>query len=597
MVYINFRLRERILFMKNKKKTAYSPLVILPGINHSPVALYDSKDNPVYDSKGEKVEGTLIIPNLDAAKSHLPTLAKRLAMTALTQHCNRLEVCVYDTVCDALSYQKCDNDGNFIRNLKVKRWNCPLSGLTPDEVQWVYRMVPMKNLVDVMGEDMVYFFTFNLVGDPMDTADELNDYIQMVKEQTGYDKVTLLPVSLGGTILTAYIDAYGHKDIDRIVNTVACLNGTDITADIFEKKLNYSDDFLHHEYLPAVLGEGSGKGTTGYALNSLLHLLPKEGFDAVINGTLNAALDTILLYAPQVWAMLPSYRYDAIAEKYISAPVYKKLRERTDRFQQARLNLNDNLLAAAKDGVKIDSISGSNLNYGEVEYAFFGIVESTGKFNTDGIINISSTTLGAASAPDGTTLGDDYAPAKEGENGYSYLSPDKKIDVSTALFPDNTWIFLDQHHEVGKNDAVLNLAKAIILGEIENVHSDPEHYPQFNGAANTYHLRRWRLNDGIKALEDIESGKLFCSTATKNELIAAVEEGKAVLASTIGDRERAANVLAKLDELLIRIGRMKEPEERTEFDKTVEKITCELSRILVKYLGGGSVYDKLFRRK
>ena len=205
--------------------------------------------------------------------------------------------------------------------------------------------------------------------------------------------------------------------------------------------------------------------------------------------------------------------------------------------------------------------------------------------------------MGATCAPDGTTLGDDYTPAKEGENGYSYLSPDKKIDVSTALFPDNTWIFLDQHHEVGKNDAVLNLAKAIILGEIENVHSDPEHYPQFNGAANTYHLRRWRLNDGIKALEDIESGKLFCSTATKNELIAAVEEGKAVLASTIGDRERAANVLAKLDELLIRIGRMKEPEERTELDKAIEKITCELSRILVKYLGGGSVYDKLFRRK
>lgn len=83
----------------------------------------------------------------------------------------------------------------------------------------------------------------------------------MVKRQTGHDKVDLLPVSLGGTILTAYLDAYGHKDINSIVGVVACLNGTDIVADMMARDFNISDEYLHHEYIPTILKESNGRGT------------------------------------------------------------------------------------------------------------------------------------------------------------------------------------------------------------------------------------------------------------------------------------------------------------------------------------------------
>ena len=116
--------------------------------------------------------------------------------------------------------------------------------MSEDDIQWLYRMVPIQALENEIGGDHIYMFTFNLVGDPMESADELHEYIKMVKEQTGHDKVSFLPVSLGGTILTAYLDKYGHEDLDQIVNAVACLNGTDIVADMYARKWNLSDEYL-----------------------------------------------------------------------------------------------------------------------------------------------------------------------------------------------------------------------------------------------------------------------------------------------------------------------------------------------------------------
>ena len=576
----------------------FSPVVILPGINHSPTYLFDENGNHVKDAGGRDIGDTLIIPDKEKFKAHLPEIAKAIGLAVLTQCSGNTEKAVYDAVCDALWIQKCGDDGNFVNNLITKRWNHSLAELTEDEFRWVNIMVPLKELVDEIGKENIYFFTFNLVGDPMKTADELEDYIRMVREQTGYDKVTLLPVSLGGTILTAYLDAYGHRYVDRIVNAVACLDGTDIVADLFDMDFNTSESFLHHEFLPRVLKEMTGKGTAGYAVNSILHLLPEEAFNSLLRGAITAALDTIMINCPQIWAMLPSYRYEETAEHYLNVPEKAGLRKRTDRFQQARLNLKNNILAAVADGVRVDSISGSNLDFGEPEYTFFSAVASAEKYNTDGIINLSSTTLGATGAPHGANLGDGYVQAKEieGHPGYSYISPDRRIDVSTALLPDHTWIFLNQHHEVGRNDVVLNLFRSIILGELDDVHSDPVNHPQFNYSCNTYHLRRWLLGDAEKALSDIESDTLHCPPSIEKELREAIAEGRTVLRATVADAEKAAQVKTKLEKVLARLGRFTPKNEPSEIQHRIETAMENISSVLLKYLGGGSIFEKLFRK-
>lgn len=574
---------------EDKCNCGHCPLIVLPGINHSPTYLYDENDKPVMDSKGEKqIGGTLLILNTDdLLKKILPKALFSLLATIATQHNIMLDKVAYEAAATAFSIQKCNDEGNYVNNLKTQRWNYPLSQMTEDEVNWVYRMVPMQRIVDIIGADHTYFYTFNLVGDPMQSAKELDEYIDMVKKQTGHDKVDLLPVSLGGTILTAYLDAYGHKDINSIVGVVACLNGTDIVADMMARDFNISDEYLHHEYIPTILKESNGRGTLGYLINCILHILPQAGFNALLTGAMSGLLDTMVLNCPQMWAMVPSYRYDALASRYLSAkPV---LKAKTDRFQQARLNLKQNILDAVADGVKVNFISGSGLAFGEEMYTFFSIMSSSGKVNSDGIINLSSTALGTTGTVGGATI------AKQAHDnpdypGYSYLSPDGTIDISTAVLPDNTWVFLKQYHEVGNNDVVLNLAKALLLGEIENVHSNPAKYPQYNYFCNTKAIRRWRIDQVNEALRD----KKDLSEEDRAELIAAQAQAREVLEMTVADQAVVEAAQTRIENILYKVGQLTPPKEESKLAPGLEKFFESLSWMLYKTLGGGSVYDKIF---
>ena len=573
------------------------PVIVLPGINHSPTYLYDKNDEPVLDNNGSHIGGTLLILNLDGVLKMLPKVLLSLIATLVFQDNVLLDEAAYEVASAAFNFQKCDEKGNHIENLKTMRWNYPISEFDNHaenteygyDLDWVYRMVPMKPLVDVIGEDHAYFFTFNLVGDPMDSAAELDEYIQMVKAQTGHDKVNLLPVSLGGTILTAYLEQFGHKDINAIVNAVACLDGTDLLADFFARQWNLSDEFFYHEFISNIFVESNDFGTLGYLINLVLRIVPRAGIDALLSGAMSGILDTMMLNCPQFWAMIPSYRYDEIAKKYLSKN--PELKKRTDAFQTARLNLKDNILAAVEDGVRVNSISGSNLNFGEEMYTYFAVVASSDKVNSDGIINLSSTTLGATGAAGNATLGDGYKqknPSKEHPD-YNYVSPDNMVDVSTAVLPDNTWIFLDQYHEVGDNDVVLNLAKALLLEEIDDVHSDPEKYPQFNNKVTTKYVRRWRLADAY----EVDRSTLTPEQITK--LDKAIADGEAVVSATVAPKQEVVDSVDRaLMEILHEVGYQgyeNIEEKDTTADAVFEKILGGISWAFVKVFGGKGYFD------
>lgn len=572
-------------------KCEHSPVIVLPGINHSPTYLYDENDQPVMYN-GSQIGSTLLILN-EAALSTQAIVKTVLSVVATIFFQTNIGVdkVAYDLVSDIFKYQKCDENGDHIENLKTQRWNYSLEYMTEDELDWTYRMVPMKPLVDEIGEDHVYFFTFNLVGDPMDSADDLAEYIEMVKQQTGHDKVSLLPVSLGGTILTAYLDKYGHSELDQIVNAVACLDGTDIVADMMAREWRLDDEYLYHQFIANIFVESEGSPTMGYLVNSLLHIVPRSGVDALLSGAISAIIDTLMVNCPQFWAMLPSYRYEAIAEKYLSdKPV---LKARTDRFQQARLNLKQNILDAVADGVRVNSIAGANLDLGEEMYTYFNIVASAEKVNSDGIVNLTSTTLGATGAPGSLTLDDvDYEKNTYcSDPTHNHISPDNMVDTSTAILPENTWIFLNQHHEVGYNDVVLNLAKAIILGEVTDVNDNPEMYPQYNGPCYTQSIRRWKLPDAKK----VDQSAL--SEEDKAELNAAIAECEAVLKMTIADQPRVEAAENRIIAILHKVGAEGyeniESDKESPLDPILENITYAMSKGSLFLFGGGSPVDRI----
>ncbi|MBQ3603826.1 MAG: hypothetical protein IJA02_08290 [Clostridia bacterium] len=572
-------------------KCEHSPIIVLPGINHSPTYLYDENDNPVLYN-GNHIGGTLLILNESALTTKAIAKAIIRVVASIVLQANLgVDKVAYELVSDIFKYQRCDDKGNHVENLKTKRWNYSLEHMSEEDLDWTYRMVPMKSLVDEIGEDHVYFFTFNLVGDPMDSADELKDYIAMVKEQTGHDKVSLLPVSLGGTILTAYLEKYGHDGIDQIVNAVACLDGTDIVADFYAREWRLEDEYLYHQFFANIMVESEGKPTLGYLINSLLHIVPRSAINALLTGAMSAILDTLMLNCPQFWAMLPSYRYEALAKRYLSDK--PELKARTDSFQKARLNLKQNILDAVADGVRVNSIAGANLDLGEEMYTYFNIVASAEKVNSDGIVNLSSTTLGATGAPGKKTLDDvDYKKNTYCSNPeHNHVSPDNMVDTSTAVLPENTWVFLNQHHEVGYNDVVLNLAKAIFLGEVKDVNDKPDIYPQYNGTCYTQGIRRWKLPDAKR----VDQSTL--SEEDKAMLNAAIAEGEAVLKMTLADKERAEKAEAQLIAALHQVGAPGyeniEPAKDSPLDSVWQSITYAMSKGSLALFGGGSPIDRV----
>ena len=104
----------------------HSPVVILPGINHSPTYLYDENDEPVMYN-GNHIGSTLLILNEAAlsAGAILKVAASALSTIAFQTNMG-LDKAAYNLVSDIFKYQRCDEKGNHIENLKTQRWNYSL---------------------------------------------------------------------------------------------------------------------------------------------------------------------------------------------------------------------------------------------------------------------------------------------------------------------------------------------------------------------------------------------------------------------------------------------------------------------------------------
>lgn len=554
------------------------PVVIVPGINHSKTYLCDEDGNIKTNSDGEEIGGTLLYFDTDIIKKEVPKLIVPLFKMLITQKDNGFTDKAYEVLSEIFSVQATDENGNNINNIVTKKYNYPLSEMSEDEKSWVYRMIPMQKLTDEIGEEFVYFFTFNLFGNVMDSARELNEYIQFVKQSTGKDKVTLMNVSLGGSVFTAYLDEYGSEDLHQVVNVVAALDGTDIVADLMARQFNLDDEYLYHEYISMVADENLGDIAYGYLINAALRILPKSVFQGLLTRAMDALLEQLMINCPQIWACVPSARYDEVIDKYFADGEKTVLKAKLDRYHEAQLNLRENVQEAVASGVRIDNICGSDLNYGEVEYSFFNIVKSAGSVNSDGIIPLYSAGMGATGATPGTTLN---ASGK-------YVNDKKTIDLSTSALPDNTWVFVSQHHEVGNNSAVLNLAKAIIVTPDEvKTNSYNEKYPMFNGYEYDKQLRRWRLPDA----KNIDTSSLSAEDA--KELSEAIAQAEAALDSTIADQAMIDAAQTRLESIMEKLGAFEPSEEESIIMPILRKIAEYISKALLKLYGANGYSDGL----
>ncbi len=612
---------------KQVKEVVY-PTIIIPGISQSISYLADENGNPAKNANGDELSGGLLI--LDTSNL-VPTITNNLAAPLVrslirqNDKDGKLREGVANTVEEVFAIQASGKDGKPVNNLKTVHYGTSVGGMTQDDKDYFYRMIPMKMLTEdtidattgkvatkaILDENDLYLYAFPLIGDPFESAKGLDEYIKFVKSEKGVDKVNIVTISLGGTILTAYLEMMkgtGYKDINRIVNVVSCLQGTDVMGDFYlrEFKINCPEHpeyehFFFNEFLPMIMKESNDYGTLGYIINIALKIMPKEVVYSILSGAVDGIVDTLMLYCPQFWAMIPTDRFEDVKAMYYDRiwgdPECADLAQTIDNFQTARLNLVKNLKAfAKKDNRLVHNVAGFGIDYAVADYNFFGAMRSSDLTNSDAIIDIDSTTLGATYAPAGEILPDEILFSDD-----AIISPDGSLDISTCAFVDTTWFFQNQHHEVGRNDVIIKLIGNLITGDIKNVHDNPN-YPQFNGTRNTRDIFRWRLEDASALITnysngvtyDLEGNELVCSEADMEELKAAYVECLDLLNNTICEPTAAEATTERINDAIYRVGHNGElPVEDNTTDALLEAICEFLDNVVTSITGSGNGFSDI----
>ncbi len=408
----------------------YYPLVVVPGISHSITYVVDRDYNssaaedpsrpPIKkDAFGNDLQsGTVIFDVPEILKTVASNLIAPLVKSVIAQKDCGLVDAIGKVADTAFSAQKTLPDGTFANNeIGLLEFNgsfadfaTPADAETQSYMQYqcdyLYRILPLRAISDIIGEENLFFFTFSLFADPMSSAQRLDRYIDMVLQKTGAKKVNLLPISLGGTVFTAFCDQFTDTDkVNTIVNVVPVLNGTQSVTDMFNRSFDVSAEFWYNEGIPMMISEFTEYGELiGHAVNFLLRALPAEVNAAMLTKIYDILFNNLFVNTPQIWAMVTKEAYPELAEKFLSDKEHSSVRAKTDAFYQAQLDLADNIKKMTANGIKINIISGYGLHTGDARYNFFHVTANADNVNGDGVINIESTALGATAALPGEKL-------------------------------------------------------------------------------------------------------------------------------------------------------------------------------------------------
>ncbi len=326
-------------------------------------------------------------------------------------------------------------------------------------------------------EEAMYSFEYDWRLDPMVIADDLNTYIEEVKEVTGHDKVVIKCHSEGNCVTAAYLYKYGHDSVEKLCFTAAAFNGINLVGHLFTKDLSLKDKGTQISAFVSSLVEGTESGTVISALMEILDdigLLNSVGNwlnDALVGETLDTLYDEVLIDSfatwPALWTFVPDAYYEnAKKAMFGDDSKYAVLIDRIDDYHYNVQTRLEKLLKDAKaDGVDI-------LFFSQYNYAPIPVYENSIHMG-DMLVETKYTSFGATTAPYGEKLNLDFNSPDA-----KYYSKDKLIDASTCLFPDYTWFIRGINHAVSPDPYVDFADWAILYDGQPTVFSDPAH-PQF----------------------------------------------------------------------------------------------------------------------
>lgn len=337
------------------------------------------------------------------------------------------------------------------------------------------------------GEENVYNFSYDWRESPIDSAAQLADYIDTVKDDLGVKKVNVVGYSMGANVVLAYLAANGAKSINNLVFVSPAWQGTSLAGNVAKNNIEF-DMFTVENYLVQLANVSATTHITAFIIS---YIATYDGLSKEYFGDINKAVSGILprLYTdtvipniagmPGFWSLIPAEDYEAGKGFLFGDAIDANLEAKIDAYNEIQTNAKSIIEDAMDDGMNFGIVVGYNCQM---------IPISDEYEQSDTIIDVKYAS-GGATCSKYLQAFDDWTNiySQKVKCGHNHVSWDYKIDASTCMFPEQTWFYKNLQHSAynvdeGTTDVIVWLLSA---EEQMTVNSDKENYPQFS-LYNTY---------------------------------------------------------------------------------------------------------------
>ena len=435
---------------------------------HPTIYVTGAQTNDIYSADGEMVSDFDL--DLEAVlDEHGKNLLSEFALGMLTDNYKQWASDFHDIVVGIYGNSALDKNGEASNGSHPEKHS---SSVDVEEKHADYRIW-----------DYRFWYDWRL--SPMQTGNELKAYIDRVLDATGEDKVNLVGRCYGANVIAAYVamnKEHAEKFVDDIGYFAPSIAGIDFMTALFTGEIyldpdavnNFAGWYIENKDLIEDDAVSALVMTLVELFNQAKVLgLSADAIDLLVDRIKSDLLPPILRDTFGSWTSYWSMVTDGNLEKAIDfifadcedeySGLISKVRDYYDTVQSVH---NDTVLEMMNKGVKYNIYA----KYNFPDYPLYKGAAVQG----DGDTAIPRQTFGATAADYGKVLSNKYLASVSEEN-LKYISPDRKIDASTGLLPENTWYVKNLHHNHWGSIEDISL---VIMKNDYSV-SDQDVFPQF----------------------------------------------------------------------------------------------------------------------
>lgn len=450
-------------FAANEK--AVTPVIVVSGMGAYP--LYNENEETVFPMRGEVITDSvlrLILPLVGSiAKNDWNVLAQG----------------GMEPIHDLFKEMACDENGDSINKIHVPDFSLDASNYTDTFGESESNEGGLvRGISEKIGWENTNYFYYDWRMNPMDIADELDARIKEVMERHNSDKVSIIALSFGGTIASAYLYKYGSEHIENLVygNTAFC--GVDLVGGLFvgdievniASVIDYLSEHLKSDIYAVAAriakkyGNVSAKVVDDY-LENIIKVLNDPAYSEIM-------MDTFAHYKG-IWTLMPGKYYEEAKKNMYNYATFSDTF--FDNIDEYFCNVQDKTAELIKNA---ESVGTNVYVIGSYGYSSIPLTGNT-SIRTDNLINTDLMTGYCTVAPFGKSLSSvEYT--KGGCTEHEHISTDNIVDASTAILPERTWVFKNMSHvNYAYGTASHKLAIWLVTNdEAVDVHTTSE-FPQF----------------------------------------------------------------------------------------------------------------------